>query len=67
MLSFLKQKLKLSNKEIKLLLDKGLCKRNKTIERFSSVKLQANDEITFQSNYKKYLKKEQLQLSINVT
>ena len=58
-LIFLKEKLNLSNKEIKYLLDKGILKLNGKIERFSSVKLKVHDELKLLSKYQKYLKKEE--------
>ena len=55
LLFFLKEKLNLSNKEIKKLLEKGLLKLNDKIERFSSVKLDVKDKIKLLSRYKKHL------------
>ncbi len=58
LLIFLREKLKLSNKQIKKALDKGLLKLNGKIERFSSIRLKQNDTVQFLADYKKKLSKE---------
>ncbi|MCP5506230.1 MAG: RluA family pseudouridine synthase [Chlamydiales bacterium] len=47
LLQFLKEKTKLSGREIKRALDEGACRLNGKIERFGSVKLKVGDRVLF--------------------
>lgn len=47
LLQFLKEKTKLSGREIKRALDEGVCRLNGQIERFGSVKLKVGDKVLF--------------------
>lgn len=52
LLSFLKNRLKCSNREIKKALEKGLCLVNNKVERFASVILHPNTEVKLNVLYK---------------
>ncbi len=54
---FVKEKLNLSLKETKRLIDKGACLLNSKIERFGSKKIKQHDTVQISKNYKKALSK----------
>lgn len=64
LLNFLKEKLNLSNKQIKKALDKGLCRVNGKVERFSSITLKKEDVIEFAKDYKPIIFEEEIVLKI---
>ncbi|NGX28209.1 MAG: Ribosomal large subunit pseudouridine synthase C [Candidatus Anoxychlamydiales bacterium] len=64
LLTFLKDELGVSNKQIKKALDKGKCSINGKIERFGSTKLKKGDEIKLSALWQESSEKKNLSLKI---
>jgi RluA family pseudouridine synthase len=60
LLGFLKEKLNCSNKQIKKILEKGLCLVNDKIERFGSISLRYNFKIKLHSSWEKILDRKKI-------
>ncbi len=60
LLDFLKQKLSASNRQVKRVLDKGFCKVNDKVERFSTVLLKERWQVTLSPSFKKFIQEKKL-------
>ncbi|NGX34655.1 MAG: Ribosomal large subunit pseudouridine synthase C [Candidatus Anoxychlamydiales bacterium] len=60
LLDFLKEKLFVSNRQIKKALDKGLCKVNGRIDRFATSLLKEGSIVTLNSSFREFIKEKKL-------
>ncbi|MFA6118854.1 MAG: RluA family pseudouridine synthase [Parachlamydiales bacterium] len=66
LLSFLKEKLSLSNRDVKKILDKGLCYVNGKIERFSTVVLKEGSCVGIDLNWKKIASEKKSKIILDI-